>query len=218
MLNFNNIEELVSHMFTKLEGDEPVSVVANKDLAVAVMKELLDYDNVILNFANVDTYDYDKEYIVSLYDATDTDYWYVDIEQIYDYEKDIYLGADGYVLFHEDVNSKALVDMQNNEFIPLEDHDWFVIGEDEEADDIENDNEEEVAVSAINDKAVKAAVKPSVASKESYRVNGKDVTKEEYEKALSDIEDKYLEGMRDILLNYAEFMDECNEWRKMLHW
>lgn len=110
MQNFENIEELVAHMFEKSDDDELVSVVADKDLAVAIMKELLDYDDVILNFANVDTYDYDKEYLVSLYDDTDTDYWYVSIEQIYDDEKEIYFSNGGYVLFHEDVNSKALID------------------------------------------------------------------------------------------------------------
>lgn len=130
MQNFENIEELVAHMFEKLD-DDLVSVVADKDLAVAIMKELLDYDNVILNFANVDTYDYDKEYLVSLYDDTDTDYWYVSIEQIYNYEKEKYFGTEGYVLFHEDVNSKALVDMQNNKNIELSGYDWFTIGEED---------------------------------------------------------------------------------------
>lgn len=57
--DFEDIEELVAHMFEKLDGDEPVSVVADKDLAVNIMSELLTYDNVILNFAKVDTYDYD---------------------------------------------------------------------------------------------------------------------------------------------------------------
>lgn len=133
MQNFEDIEELVSHMFEKLDGDEPVSVVADKDLAVNIMSELLTYDNVILSFANVDTYDYDKEYLVSLYD-TDTDYWYVSIDQIYDDEKERYFSVGGYVLFHEDVNSKALIDMQNNKNIELSGYDWFTIGEEENAE------------------------------------------------------------------------------------
>lgn len=129
MQNFKNVDELVAHMFENLDSD-PVSVVADKDLAVAVMKELLDYDDVILSFANIDIHDYDKEYLVSLYDDVDTDYLYVSIEQAYNYGKGKYFGTDGYVLFHENVNSKALVDMQNNENIELSGYDCFVIGKD----------------------------------------------------------------------------------------
>ena len=52
------------------------------------------------------------------------------VEDIYDYEKDKYMATDGYVLFHEDVNSKALIDMENNKYADIT-HDWFTIGEDE---------------------------------------------------------------------------------------
>lgn len=141
MLNFENIEDLVSHMFERLDGDEPVSVVANKELSVAIIQELLEYKNVILKYANVDDYEYDKEYIVTLHDDCDSDSWDIAIEPIYNYEKEMYFGTDGYVLFHEDVNSKAMLDMQNNENIELSGHDWFTVGE-EELEDTEDDNEE----------------------------------------------------------------------------
>lgn len=141
MLNFNNIEDLVSHMFEQIDDAEPVSVVANKDLSISIVQELLEYKNVILKYANVDDYEYDKEYIVTLHDDLDADSWDIAIEQIYNYEKEMYFGTDGYVLFHEDVNSKAMLDMQNNENIELSGHDWFTIGE-EESDDTDEIDEE----------------------------------------------------------------------------
>lgn len=140
MLNFENIEDLVSHMFEKLDGDEPVSIVANKELSVSIIQEFLEYKNVILKYANVDDYEYDKEYIVTLHDDCDSDSWDIAIEPIYNYEKEMYFGTDGYVLFHEDVNSKAMLDMQNNENIELSGHDWFTIGEEELEDTEEDDN------------------------------------------------------------------------------
>lgn len=143
MLNFNNIEDLVSHMFEKLDGDESVSVVANKELSVSIIQEFLEYKNVILKYANVDDYEYDKEYIVTLHDDCDSDSWAIAIEPIYNYEKEMYFGTDGYVLFHEDVNSKAMLDMQNNENIELSGHDWFTIGEEESDDTDEDDTDEE---------------------------------------------------------------------------
>lgn len=143
MLNFESVENLVVHMFEHLCGDEPVSVVANKDLAVSIVQELLEYDDVILKYANINDWEYDKEYIVTLHDACDADSLDVSIEPTYNYEKEMYFCTDGYVLFHEDVNSKAMLDMQNNEFMPLDNYDWFIIGEsvdrhtnnDEEASD-----------------------------------------------------------------------------------
>ena len=140
MLNFDNIEDLVAYMFDKLGDDESVSVVANKDLALSIVKELLDYNDVILKYANVDDYEYDKEYIVTLHDDINSDSWDIAIEQIYNYEKEMYFGTDGYVLFHEDVNSKVMIDMQNNENIELSGHDLFVIGEDVDSDINNEDN------------------------------------------------------------------------------
>ena len=58
----------------------------------------------------------------------------------------------------------------------------------------------------------------TIASKSTYRVNGKEVDEETFEKALTGIEDKYLDNVRDMLLSYCEFMDEVNEWRKLLGW
>lgn len=54
-------------------------------------------------------------------------------------------------------------------------------------------------------------------SSTSYEVNGKSVDKKTYEKAIEDIEEKYLDGVRDMLLRYCEIQDEMNEWRKLLY-
>ena len=49
-------------------------------------------------------------------------------------------------------------------------------------------------------------------------VNGKTVTKAEFDKKYAEFENKYMENIRDMLLNYCEFMDEMNEWPKMFRW
>lgn len=50
-----------------------------------------------------------------------------------------------------------------------------------------------------------------------YKLNDKEVDKDEYEKAIEDIKEKYLDGIRDMLLKYYEIQDEMNEWRKLLN-
>ena len=145
MLNFENIEDLVSHMFANLDNeDNLVSVIANKQMIIDIMVELLNYKNVILESCELD-YDeeYDREYIVSLFDDVESDNWHVNVEKCYLAQKDKYVSTDGYILFHEDVNSKAMVDMQNNEYMPLGEHDWFTIGNEELEDINEDDNDVE---------------------------------------------------------------------------
>lgn len=145
MINFENVEALVSHMFDCVNAEDPVTVVANKDLAIGVMNELLNYNNVALEIVDIDSFEYDKEYFVTLlYDEDEEDYWRVSVEKAYNDFHDQYFGTDGYVLFHEDINCKVFVDMQNNENVTMSRHDWFVIGEDDsfETDDDEENNQE----------------------------------------------------------------------------
>lgn len=148
MLNFENVEDLVSHMFANLDNeDNLVSVIANKQMIIDIMVELLNYKNVIFESCELD-YDeeYDREYIVSLFDDVESDNWHINVEKCYLPEKQKYVATDGYVLFHEDVNSKAMVDMQNNEYIPLGEHDWFAIGEEKSENTDEGGLDEEVSL------------------------------------------------------------------------
>lgn len=144
MLNFENIEDLVSHMFANLDNENNlVSVIANKQMSTNIMIELLNYKNVFLDSCEIDyEEDYSREYIVSLFDDVESDNWHINVEKCYLPEKEKYISTEGYVLFHEHVNSKALIDMQNNEYMPLGDHDWFTIGDEDLENTDENDSNE----------------------------------------------------------------------------
>ena len=67
--------------------------------------------------------------------------------------------------------------------------------------------------------ACKKDEKPTSTSKESYFINGKSVDKSEFDKEYEKFEEKYLDNIRDMLLNYCSFMDEVNDWKsRMLRW
>ena len=69
--------------------------------------------------------------------------------------------------------------------------------------------------------ACKKDEKPTTAStaKSTYKINNKEVTKEEFDKKYEEFEEMYLDNIRDMMLNYCEFMDEVNEWRsRLLRW
>lgn len=57
------------------------------------------------------------------------------------------------------------------------------------------------------------------AAKSTYKINNKEVSKEEFDKKYEEFEEMYLDNIRDMLLNYCSFMDEINEWRsRLLRW
>ena len=57
------------------------------------------------------------------------------------------------------------------------------------------------------------------ATKSTYKINGKECSKEEFDKKYEEFEEMYLDNIRDMLLNYCNFMDEVNEWKsRMLRW
>lgn len=203
MKNFTDVEELVSYMYDTVTDEYPVTAIVCKDMAIDIMQEFLLYDNTNLVSVELGKYGYAKEYQVVLeYDADDETYDFY-INYAYDYEAKQYYGMDGVVLFHEDVNSKALVDMQSNKSVKMTEHDWFTFDTDvvtDEDDDVSD--KEDTALTENKD------------SENKYFLNGKPVTKEEYAKAYDSVQ----EVCKKAVLGYCEFMDEMNEWRKLLRW
>lgn len=172
MMNFDNIEDLASYMFENLDNDDNlVSVIANKEIIVEIMNELLDYENVILNSCDIDDdCDYNKEYRISLYDDVDSDYWYVNVEKDFDSKNRHYLGADGYVLFHEDTNSKSLIDKQNNELMALTGHDLFVIDGDVKEDNSEGNDSDTESNNKDTDSEYSVTVKVDLDTNEAEKI------------------------------------------------
>ena len=71
--------------------------------------------------------------------------------------------------------------------------------------------------------ACKKDEKPATTSTTSksaiYKINNKEVSKEEFDKKYEEFEEMYLDNIRDMMLNYCNFMDEVNEWRsRFLRW
>ena len=68
--------------------------------------------------------------------------------------------------------------------------------------------------------ACKKDEKPATTSTSNsvYKVNGKEVSKKEYEKVLDKFSDKYMDSVQDILLNHLEFIDEMRNFAKLFNW
>ena len=71
-------------------------------------------------------------------------------------------------------------------------------------------------INPTNDKEKEELSSSDTESSVTYHVNGEQVDKKTYEKAIADIEDTYLDNIRDMLLGYSEVMDRVNEFYKLL--
>ena len=59
----------------------------------------------------------------------------------------------------------------------------------------------------------------TTSTKSTYKINNKEVSKEEFDKKYEEFEEMYLDNICDMLLDYCEFMDEVNDWRsRLLRW
>ena len=197
-LHFEDYEDFactVSDAYDRVKSDNEyntVDIVAKYEDAKEIIRELIGigYGIASINgFGNPEWDDYDDAFIISL---LEDEIWCEPVKRKDGY---IFVEADVVYIF-DDCNSKIVPKIEADEVYEVE------IGN--EYDDCDGDCEN-------------CDCHDETTTSTSYEVNGKAVDKETYEKAIEDIEEKYLDGVRDMLLRYCEIQDEMNEWRKLLN-
>lgn len=194
MYRFNTIEDIFDCMLSTVDVDYPVSVVANEFLIKELLRQFITYDCVDLEFCDINSIGYDREYILTLNDDEECGL-VLSVDKAYYAEKDIYLSTDGFVLFHENVPCKALTDMQKNQFTEF-DYDWFVFTFDEEGNDFEDECCE---IGKENELATDSTASTY------FMVNGKEVDAATYEKALEKINAR-LNSFENMFNRFMRFM------------
>lgn len=192
-LYFEDYEDLayaISDSYISLKGDdfEDVAVVAKYEEARQVIKELIyfGYDIHSINIIDEEHGEYDAEYIISLYDD---EIWCEPMLR-----ESGYISDDSSVIYVLDNCSSKVIPYCKGKIVY------------------------EVSVGEIDecgrDKcecAYQKDEKPITTSKESYTIDGKPVTKEEFDKKNEEL----INTIKDIL----DFMDEVNGWRsKPFRW
>lgn len=204
-LEFDSVFDLADTLQALLgdvDDDYPlISVYGKYDVIKPLLEDLIMSGVEIANEIELENYDvshYDKSFVLYL------NTYGVNVEKAYKDGSYLY-GAGNISFVHEDCSSKLLSYVQSNVIYE------FGITDREEDCDQECDCEECQC-------ACKEESKHIATSTASYTVNGKPVTKEEFDKKYEEFENKYLDNVRDMLLNYCEFMDEMSEWCKMFRW
>ena len=173
-----------------------ISAYVDYKLAKSLVEILISMGNSIGAILELEDYEmshYDKEYCVYLTEDGIT------CEKIFN-DGSYYNGGGDISYVHEDCNSKLLSHIDSKTI-----YEFGYDGEDD-CDD-------------CSECACKKDEKPATASSKSvYKVNGKEVSKEEYEKVLDKFSDKYMDSVQDILLNHLEFIDEMRNFAKLFNW
>ena len=203
-LYFDDFEDLacdIADKFDRLDKEnfEDIAVIAKPNEVKEIFKELvcIGYDICNITYERTDWDFYDDEYILSMnHDGI----WLEKFKR----EDDKYLTDESTITYILDnCSSKVIPCCKGKNVYEV------TVGIDE--DDCDCDD--------CSECACKKDEKPATASSKSvYKVNGKEVSKEEYEKVLDKFSDKYMDSVQDILLNHLEFIDEMRNFAKLFNW
>ena len=201
IITFDEIEDIVDVLIDVVHhADKTVALITNKELVEYAKDVLINDEYIAVKRVDLELDSEDAEYMISV---DDDGYMVVQPVEYYDdkYFKDIeyaFVDMDGCV---DQMTIDNLLDRDV----------WVVLFgyEDErKCDECEC--------------ACKKDEKPttSTTSKSAtYKINNKEVSKEEFDKEFEKFDEMYLDNIRDMLLNYYSFMNEMNDWRsRLLRW
>lgn len=201
ILTFKEIEDIVNIFIDKVyHTDKTVALITNKELVEYAMDELLDDSFISVKRVDLELEDEDTEYMISVDDDG-----YMVVQPVEYYDDKYFKGIEYAFVDMDGCVSQVTIDKLVGRDIPV-----VLFGYDDECDcdDCE-------CACQKDEKSVTTAS----ASKSTYKVNGKEVTKEQFDKKYEEFEEMYLDNIRDMLLGYYKFMDEMNELRnKFFHW
>ena len=225
-LYFNDFEDLacdIADKFDELNKEEfeDIAVIAKPDEAKEIFKELvcMGYDICNITYERIDWDGYDDEYILSM---NHNGIWLEKFKR----EDGKYLTDESTITYILDNCSSKVIPYCKGKIVYE-----VTVGDDDECDCDDCDDCDEgftvngrPATKEEFDAYVsqfKHDEKPTTTSsaKSVYKINNKEVSKEEFDKKYEEFEEMYLDNIRDMLLSYCEFMDEVNEWRsRMFRW
>ena len=218
-----DLADTITALLGDIDDDYPViSVYGKYDVIKDILEDLIASGVSIANEIELQDYDvahYDKEFVLYLTKNG------VNVEKTWNNDT-YYYGSADISFIHEDCNSKLIKYVDSKTIYE------FGYNEDDECscDDCEDSEDDGYTVNGrpvskeefdMYVSQFKHDEKPTTASsaKSVYKINNKEVSKEEFDKKYEEFEEMYLDNIRDMLLNYCEFMDEVNDWKsRFLRW
>ena len=219
-----DLADTITALLGDIDDDYPViSVYGKYDVIKDILEDLIASGVSIANEIELQDYDvahYDKEFVLYLTKNG------VNVEKTWNNDT-YYYGSADISFIHEDCNSKLIkyVDSKTIYEFGYDEDDECDCDECDECDGCEEGftvNGRPVSKEEFDNyvSQFRHDEKPTTTSsaKSTYKINGKECSKEEFDKKYEEFEEMYLDNIRDMLLDYCEFMDEVNEWRKLFRW
>ena len=220
--DFEDFSCVIADKFDRLDKEEfeDIAVIAKPNEVKEIFKELvcIGYDICNITYERIDWDFYDDEYILSMnHDGI----WLEKFKS----EDGKYLTDESTITYILDNCSSAVIPYCKGKIV----YEVTVGKEDDECDCDEYDDCEEGFT--VNGRPVskeefdsyvsqfKHDEKPVTTSKSTYKINGKECSKEEFDKKYEELEEMYMDNIRNIMLDYCNFMDSVNDWRsRLLRW
>lgn len=218
ILTFDEIEDIVDIFIDKVyHTDKTIALITNKELVEYAMDVLLNDDCITVKRVDLELDSEDAEYMISVDDDG-----YMVVQPIEYYDDKYFNGIEYAFVDMDGCVEQMTIDNLLNRDVEIE-----LFGIDEcDCDECEKGftvNGRPVSKEEFDNyvSQFKHDEKPTTTSsaKSVYKINNKEVSKEEFDKKYEEFEEMYLDNIRDMLLNYCNFMDEMNDWRsRLLRW
>ena len=205
IITFDEIEDIVDVLIDVVHhADKTVALITNKELVEYAKDVLINDEYIAVKRVDLELDSEDAEYMISV---DDDGYMVVQPVEYYDdkYFKDIeyaFVDMDGCV---DQMTIDNLLDRDVSVVL-------FGYEDERKCDECEcacKEDEKPTTASTVSSKS---------ATKSTYKINNKEVSKEEFDKKYEEFEEMYLDNIRDMLLGYCEFMDDVNEWKRLFRW
>ena len=204
ILTFDEIDDIVGIFIDKVcHTDKTVALITNKELVEYAMNELLEDSYITVKRVDLELDSEDAEYMISVDDDG-----YMVVQPVEYYDAKYFMGIEYAFVDMDGCVGQVTIDNLLNRNVEI-----VLFGYEDDGCGCED----------CCECACKKDEKPTTASTTSksatYKINNKEVSKEEFDKKYEEFEEMYLDNIRDMLLNYCTFMDEMNDWKsRFLRW
>ena len=204
ILTFDEIDDIIGIFIDKVfHTDKTVALITNKELVEYAMNELLEDSYITVKRVDLELDSEDAEYMISVDDDG-----YMVVQPVEYYDDKYFMGIEYAFVDMDGCVGQVTIDNLLNRNVEI-----VLFGYEDDGCGCE---ECECACACKKDEK---ATTTTSSAKSTYKINNKEVSKEEFDKKYEEFEEMYLDNIRDMLLNYCNFMDKVNDWQsRMFRW
>ena len=200
ILTFDEIDDIVGIFIDKVcHTDKTVALITNKELVEYAMNELLEDSYITVKRVDLELDSEDAEYMISVDDDG-----YMVVQPVEYYDDKYFMGIEYAFVDMDGCVGQATIDNLLNRNVEI-----VLFGYEDDGCGCED------CCECACKKDEKPATTSTTSKSATYKINNKEVSKEEFDKKYEEFEKMYLDNIRDMLLRYYTFMDNFNNFFKI---